>query len=77
MADPILEPARARKRTPLPPRLFTGDGKEVLVTLICFHCRKAKPLRLFGLRRMGDGTIRNCSWCKTCRAYGPKKETTP
>lgn len=34
---------------------------------ICPKCRKEKPLSEFGYRNMGDGNIRNQSWCKSCR----------
>ena len=36
-------------------------------TRICPHCRKEKPLSEFGYRNMGNGEIRNQSWCKDCR----------
>ncbi|ARE21686.1 hypothetical protein [Lactococcus lactis] len=41
------------------------DGSEP--TRICPHCDKEKPISDFGFRNMGDGTIRNQSWCKECR----------
>lgn len=34
---------------------------------ICPNCEIEKPLSDFGYRNMGDGTIRNQSWCKDCR----------
>ena len=34
---------------------------------ICPKCRKEKPLSKFGYRNLGDGNIRNQSWCKSCR----------
>lgn len=37
-------------------------------TRICPHCRQEKPLSEFGYRNMGDGNIRNQSWCKDCRS---------
>lgn len=37
-------------------------------TRICPKCGKEKPLSDFGFRDMGDGTIRNQSWCKECRS---------
>ncbi len=55
-------------RKPRPARVFTADGEEVLITLRCPHCRKVKPLSAFGLRRMADGKIRSCPWCRTCRS---------
>lgn len=36
-------------------------------TRICPHCGLEKPLSEFGFRRMGNGDIRNQSWCKDCR----------
>lgn len=36
-------------------------------TRICPNCGKEKPLSEFGYRNMGDGNIRNQSWCKRCR----------
>ena len=36
-------------------------------TRICPNCGKEKPLSEFGYRNMGNGTIRNQSWCKSCR----------
>ncbi len=36
-------------------------------TRICPSCGEEKPLSEFGYRDMGDGTIRNQSWCKECR----------
>ena len=37
-------------------------------TRICPNCGEEKPLSDFGYRHMGDGTIRNQSWCKDCRS---------
>ena len=36
-------------------------------TIIFPNCGEEKPLSAFGYRNMGDGTIRNQSWCKACR----------
>ena len=36
-------------------------------TRICPKCGKEKPISEFGFRNMGNGTIRNQSWCKACR----------
>lgn len=33
----------------------------------CPNCGEEKPLSDFGYRDMGDGNIRNQSWCKECR----------
>lgn len=35
---------------------------------ICPNCKVEKPMSEFGFRDMGDGTIRNQSWCKECRS---------
>lgn len=36
-------------------------------TRVCPNCGEEKPLSEFGYRNMGDGNIRNQSWCKSCR----------
>lgn len=36
-------------------------------TRICPHCGKEKTMSEFGFRQMGNGDIRNQSWCKYCR----------
>ena len=36
-------------------------------TRICPHCGQEKPLSDFCFRNMGNGQIRNQSWCKDCR----------
>lgn len=41
------------------------NGSEL--TRICPNCGKEKLLSEFGYRNMGDGNIRNQSWCKSCR----------
>lgn len=33
----------------------------------CTLCGKTKPLSEFGLRKMGNGEIRNQAQCKECR----------
>jgi hypothetical protein len=48
--------------------VYDADGNEVFITLMCLKCHKVRPLSLFGLRKMGDGAIRNQPWCKTCRS---------
>ena len=35
---------------------------------ICPNCGIEKPISEFGFRDMGNGTIRNQSWCKECRS---------
>ena len=37
-------------------------------TRICPHFGQEKPLSDFGFRQMGNGEVRNQSWCKECRA---------
>lgn len=37
-------------------------------TRICPHCGEEKALSDFGFRNMGNGKIRNQSWCKDCRS---------
>ncbi|HYD39638.1 MAG TPA: hypothetical protein VEB43_02320 [Anaeromyxobacter sp.] len=64
-------PAR-EKAEPRPKRrksaVFDADGNEVFITLICLKCQKIRPLSQFGLRKMGDGSIRNQPYCRTCRS---------
>ncbi len=67
-AEGRAKPAR-RPALPLEARVFTRDGEEVLITQACTKCGATKPLRQFGLRRMGDGTIRSIAQCKTCRSH--------
>ena len=33
----------------------------------CPKCGEVKPLIEFGLRKMGNGKVREQSWCKKCR----------
>lgn len=37
-------------------------------TRVCPHCGEEKPISDFGYRDMGDGNIRNQSWCSECRS---------
>jgi hypothetical protein len=64
-------PAR-EKAEPRPKRrksaVYDADGNEVFITLICLKCEKIRPLSQFGLRKMGDGSIRNQPYCRTCRS---------
>jgi hypothetical protein len=48
--------------------VYDADGNEVFITLMCLKCNKMRPLSQFGLRKMGDGAIRNQPWCRTCRS---------
>ena len=34
---------------------------------VCPKCGRELPLREFGERKMGNGEVRNQSWCKQCR----------
>jgi hypothetical protein len=66
------EPGEPRKRRKS--AVYDHEGHEVLVTLMCLKCKNIKPLGQFGLRKMGDGAIRNQPWCRTCRSgAGAKK----
>lgn len=43
---------------------------EVVLRGAYFHCTKCntiKPADQFGLRKMGDGTVRNQAQCSACR----------
>jgi hypothetical protein len=48
--------------------VYDADGNEVFITLMCQKCHKMRPLSLFGLRKMSDGSIRNQPWCRNCRS---------
>jgi hypothetical protein len=58
------EPRQKRRKS----AVFDADGNEVFITLICLKCEKIRPLSQFGLRKMGDGSIRNQPYCRTCRS---------
>jgi hypothetical protein len=70
--EPPTRKPRAAGGEPKPKRrrssVYDADGNEVFITLVCLKCRKMRPLAQFGLRRMGDGAIRNQPWCRTCRS---------
>ena len=36
-------------------------------TRICPKYGREKPISEFGFRKMGNGQVRNQSWCKDCR----------
>lgn len=36
-------------------------------TRVCPKCGRKKPISEFGFRKMGNGQVRNQSWCKDCR----------
>jgi hypothetical protein len=68
-------PARKLRDPQAPPRpkrrksaVYDADGHEVLITLMCLKCHQMRPLSMFGLRRMADGSIRNQPWCRGCRS---------
>lgn len=62
------------KRARRDPRVFDEAGAEVFISKMCPHCLRVKPLKAFGLRKMGDGKIRDCPWCRTCRSASGRKE---
>jgi hypothetical protein len=72
MAEGKAKPARPRPgalgRRLRPARVFDADGNEVFITLTCPHCGATRPLAQFGLRKMGNGQIRNAPWCRPCRS---------
>jgi len=51
-------------------------GKVVLTNakFQCTDCGKWKPAKLFGLRRMKSGEVRNQPQCADCRSKYPSKE---
>lgn len=59
---PAAKPRRRRSA------VYDAEGNEVFITLMCLKCHKMRPLSLFGLRKMSDGSIRNQPWCRTCRS---------
>jgi hypothetical protein len=65
-ASSTTAPRRAAAQ-PIPCRLFTEDGEEVFITQICTKCGLTKPLKAFGLRRVGR-KLRSISQCKACRS---------
>jgi hypothetical protein len=78
----VPEPAKTPKPEGGQPRgprkrrksaVYDADGNEVLVSLTCLKCRALKPLAQFGLRKMGDGAIRNQPWCRGCRGAAGTK----
>lgn len=63
--EPAATPKKPKRRRSA---VYDADGNEVLITLMCQKCHKMRPLSLFGLRKMSDGTIRNQPWCRSCRS---------
>src|SRR5690606_15393930 len=57
--------------------VYDAEGNEVLISLTCLKCKTLKPLAQFGLRKMGDGAIRNQPWCRGCRAGAGTKGKKP
>ena len=41
------------------------DGHEPIRE--CPNCGESKALSSFGYRNMGNGKVRNQSWCRSCR----------
>jgi len=73
-------PAAAGKPRRRRSAVYDADGNEVFITLMCLKCHKMRPLSLFGLRKMSDGSIRNQPWCRTCRSgagTGKAREEAP
>ncbi len=62
--DPNAPPKPRRRKS----AVYDADGHEVLITLMCLKCHQMRPLAMFGLRRMADGSIRNQPWCRGCRS---------
>jgi hypothetical protein len=62
--DPLAPPKPRRRKS----AVYDADGHEVLITLMCLKCHQMRPLAMFGLRRMADGSIRNQPWCRGCRS---------
>ena len=46
---------------------FSGYNSKGERVRVCPNCNLEKPLSEFGERNMGDGTVRNQSWCSDCR----------
>jgi len=64
LRDPLAPPKPRRRKS----AVYDADGHEVLITLMCLKCHQMRPLAMFGLRRMADGSIRNQPWCRGCRS---------
>jgi hypothetical protein len=64
LRDPLAPPKPKRRKS----AVYDADGHEVLITLMCLKCHQMRPLAMFGLRRMADGSIRNQPWCRGCRS---------
>jgi len=64
LRDPLAPPRPKRRKS----SVYDADGHEVLITLMCLKCHQMRPLAMFGLRRMADGSIRNQPWCRGCRS---------
>jgi hypothetical protein len=58
-------------------RVFDIEGREVFITKLCPRCHAMRPLSAFGLRRMGNGSIRDCPWCRRCRSLATRKHESP
>ncbi len=64
LRDPLAPPKPKRRKS----SVYDAEGHEVLITLMCLKCHQMRPLAMFGLRRMADGSIRNQPWCRGCRS---------
>lgn len=47
--------------------LKVDNYKDGILYRKCPKCGEIKPLIEFGLRKMGNGKVREQSWCKKCR----------
>jgi len=49
------------------------NNSKIVLPWVCPHCKNTKAIifseliEKFGLRKMSNGTIRNQSWCRSCR----------
>lgn len=49
------------------PKIQTDGYNSGQPMRVCPKCGKRKPIGDFGYRQMGNGDVRNQSWCKECR----------
>ena len=82
MLTPVEKPARDPDAQKVPRKrrksaVYDGEGREVLITMMCLKCRQMRPLGMFGLRKMADGAIRNQPWCRTCRSGASATKKKP
>ncbi len=63
-----------RKRQRRPAQVFDSSGAPVIIRYPCSKCGRMKPLAAFGLRRMGNGQLRNNPQCGPCRGSAKPAE---